>query len=71
MLERAKEGTRSGRYASVALARFADDMVILVDAHRRHASLLQAVEQRLREALAVLHVTIDRGEESDGRPGPR
>jgi len=31
--------------------------VIFVDAHRRHEWLLQAVEQRLREALAVLHVT--------------
>jgi hypothetical protein len=33
-------------------------MVILVDAHRRYDWLLQAVEQRLREALAVLHGTI-------------
>jgi len=30
-----------------------------VEAHRRHDWLLQAVEQRLREALAVLHVTIN------------
>ena len=34
-------------------------MVICVDAHRRHAWLLQAVEQRLREALTVLQVTIN------------
>ena len=34
-------------------------MVIVVDAHRRHEWLLQAVEQRLREALAVLHVPIN------------
>ena len=33
-------------------------MVIVVDAHRRHAWLLHAVEQRLREVLAVLHVPI-------------
>ena len=33
--------------------------MILVDAHRRHDWLLQAVEQRLREELAVLHVTIN------------
>ena len=32
-------------------------MVILVDAHSRHDWLLHAVEQRLREALAVLAVT--------------
>jgi RNA-directed DNA polymerase len=34
-------------------------MVILVDAHRRHEWLLHAVAQRLREALAVLHVTLN------------
>ena len=34
-------------------------MVILVDAHRRHDWLLQAAEQRLREALTVLQVTIN------------
>ena len=36
---------------------FTLDMVILVDAHRRHEWLLHAVEPRLREALAVLQVT--------------
>jgi len=59
MLERAKEVTRSGKYTYIEYARFADDMVILVDAHRRHDWLLQAVEQRLREELAVLEVTIN------------
>jgi RNA-directed DNA polymerase len=59
MLERAKEVTRNGKYTYVEYARFADDLVILVDGHRRHEWLLQAVERRLREALAVLHVTIN------------
>lgn len=59
MLERAKEVTRNGKYTYIEYARFADDMVILVDAHRRHDWLLHAVEQRLREELAVLHVTIN------------
>jgi RNA-directed DNA polymerase len=59
MLERAKEVTRSGKYTYIEYARFADDMVILVDAHRRHDWLLHAVEHRLREELAVLHVTIN------------
>jgi RNA-directed DNA polymerase len=59
MLERAKEVTRNGKYTYIEYARFADDMVILVDAHRRHEWLLHAVEQRLREALAVLHVTLN------------
>ncbi len=59
MLERAKEVTRSGKYTYIEYARFADDMVILVDAHRRHDWLLQAVEHRLREELTVLQVTIN------------
>jgi RNA-directed DNA polymerase len=59
MLERAQEVTRNGKYTYVEYARFADDLVILVDGHRRHTWLLQAVERRLREELAVLHVTIN------------
>jgi RNA-directed DNA polymerase len=59
MLERAKEVTRSGKYTYIEYARFADDMVILVDAHHRHDWLLQAVEQRLREELMALQVTIN------------
>jgi RNA-directed DNA polymerase len=59
MLERAKEVTRSGKYTYIEYARFADDMVILVEAHHRHDWLLQAVEQRLREELMVLQVTIN------------
>ena len=59
MLERAKEVTRRGRYTYLAYARFADDLVILVDAYAQHDWLLKAVEKRLREELAVLHVTIN------------
>ena len=49
MLERAKEATRYGKYTSIEYARFADDLVILVDAHPRHDWLLPAVERRLQE----------------------
>ncbi|HEX7629452.1 MAG TPA: reverse transcriptase domain-containing protein, partial [Candidatus Methylomirabilis sp.] len=59
MLERAKAVTRSGQYTAVEYARFADDLVILVDAHPRHAWLLTAVTTRLREELASLHVAIN------------
>ena len=59
MLERAKEVTRQGKYTYIEYARFADDLVMLVDGHRRHEWLLRAVERRLREALAVLQVTIN------------
>jgi RNA-directed DNA polymerase len=59
MLERAKENTRCGRYTYVEYARFADDLVILIDAYRRHVWLLKAVEKRLREELAKLQVEIN------------
>ena len=39
--------------------RCADDLLIFVDGHRRHDWLLRAVEQRLREELARLHVTLN------------
>src|SRR5207302_10579481 len=36
MLERAKEATRCGKYTYIEYARFADDLVILIDAYPRH-----------------------------------
>jgi len=59
MLERAKEATRWGKYDRVEYARFADDLVILIHAHQRHEWILKAVEKRLREELAKLHVQIN------------
>jgi len=59
MLERAKEVTRIGKYTHIEYARFADDVVILVDAHPRHDWLLAAVEKRLREELAALQVEVN------------
>jgi RNA-directed DNA polymerase len=59
MLERAKETTRCGKYTYVEYARFADDLVILIDAHPRHDWLMGAVEKRLREELAELQVEIN------------
>jgi RNA-directed DNA polymerase len=59
MLERAKEVTRRGEYTYLVYARFADDLVILVDAYRRHDWLLRAVNQRLREELDKLHVEVN------------
>jgi len=59
MLERAQEVSRQGPYTHLEYARFADDLVILVDAHARHDWLLKAVNWRLREELAKLHVDIN------------
>jgi RNA-directed DNA polymerase len=59
MLERAKEATRHGKYTGIEYARFADDLVILIDAHPRHDWLLPAAEKRLREELAALQVEVN------------
>src|SRR5499427_5309388 len=59
MLEKAIATTRREQYTNVQYARFADDMVILIDAHPRHDWLVQAVERRLREELAKLRVEIN------------
>jgi RNA-directed DNA polymerase len=44
---------------SVEYARFADDLVVLVDAHPRQHWLHAAVEQRLREEFAKLQVEVN------------
>jgi RNA-directed DNA polymerase len=59
MLERAKEATRNGKYTYVEYARFADDLVVLIDAHPRHDWLQKAVSQRLREEFAKLQVEVN------------
>src|SRR5436305_7505146 len=59
MLEKAIATTRRGQYTHVQYARFADDLVILVDSHPRHDWLVKAVEKRLREELAKLRVQIN------------
>ena len=59
MLERAKETTREGQYTYVEYVRWADDLVILVDAYQRHDWLLAAVDKRLREELELLQVAVN------------
>ena len=59
MLERAKATTRRGKYTYIEYARFADDLVILIDAYPQHDWLMRAVEKRLREELAKLQVEIN------------
>jgi RNA-directed DNA polymerase len=49
MLERARDVTRNGKYTYIEYARFADDLVILIDAYKRHDWLIGAVTKRLRE----------------------
>jgi RNA-directed DNA polymerase len=59
MLEKAKEVTRQGGYEYVEYARFADDLVILVNHHPQQDWLFKAVEKRLREELAKLDVVVN------------
>ena len=59
MLEKAIQTTRREPYTHVQYARFADDMVILIDSHPRCDWLAKAVERRLREELAKLKVEIN------------
>jgi len=59
MLERAKAVTRHEQWTAVEYARFADDLVILVNSHPRWQWLRKAVEKRLREELAKLQVEVN------------
>ncbi len=60
MLERAKAVTRQGRYTYIEYARFADDLVILVDGYRKWRWLANAAYRRLLEELAKLDVQLNR-----------
>jgi len=59
MLERAKKVTREGRYTRIEYARFADDLVVLVDRRPNWDWLLQAAYQRLEEELTKLGVRMN------------
>src|SRR5213593_2008610 len=58
-LERAKAVTRNGEHTYVEYARYADDLVILVNNDRRQDWLVEAVDQRLREEVAKLDVRLN------------
>jgi RNA-directed DNA polymerase len=59
MLERAKEVTRHGRFTYIEYARFADDLVVLVDGFRKWEWLLKAAYQRLVEEFEKLDVQMN------------
>jgi RNA-directed DNA polymerase len=59
VLERAKRVTQDGPYTRVEYARYADDLVILVDWHRRNDWLLKAVHRRLLEEFAKLDLRLN------------
>lgn len=59
MLEKCIDVTSNGRWPRVAYARFADDLVVLIDGHPRQARLRWAVAKRIREELAKLKVEVN------------
>ena len=59
MLERAKAVTANGTHTYVEYARYADDLVILVNNDRRQGWLVEAVARRLREELAKLDLHLN------------
>ena len=59
MLERAKEVTRKGRFTYIEYARFADDLVVLVDGFRKWEWLLKAAYKRLGEEFGKLDVQMN------------
>jgi RNA-directed DNA polymerase len=59
MLERAKEVTRYGSFTYIEYARFADDLVILVDGFRKWEWLLKAAFKRLIEEFEKLDVQMN------------
>jgi RNA-directed DNA polymerase len=59
MLERAKKVTRRGRFTYMEYARFADDLVVLVDGFRKWEWLLKAAYKRLVEEFGKLDVQMN------------
>jgi RNA-directed DNA polymerase len=58
MLERAKIVTQD-KYTHLEYARFADDIVVLIDGYPRHEWLVKAVNKRLREEFTKLQVEVN------------
>jgi len=59
MLEKANDVTREGKYTHITYARWADDLIILVDGYRKWDWLYHGIQRRLREELANLDVEIN------------
>jgi len=60
MLEGLQEETITGRYTHMKYARYADDIVILVDGYERYGWLLEEVQKRLNEELGKIEVELNK-----------
>lgn len=59
MLKKASDVTREGKYTHITYARWADDLIVLVDGHRKWDWLYHGIQRRVREELAILGVEIN------------
>ena len=59
MLEKAKEVTQQDTYTQLEYARFADDIVVLVNWHPKNRWLVEAVQRRIKEELEKLQVELN------------
>jgi RNA-directed DNA polymerase len=59
MLEKAKTVTREGRYEHIEYARFADDLVVLVDGHPKWQWLVEMAYKRLLQEIGRLDVKVN------------
>jgi len=59
MLEQAQEATKQGDYEVVRYTRFADDLIVQVSSHPLARHWAPKVEQRLREELGRLDLTVN------------
>ena len=64
ILEKAKKVTSRNGYAKLEYARWADDLIVLIDRHRRSFWLEKAVRKRLHEELTKLALTINQEKSS-------
>ncbi len=60
MLEKAKVTTQKGEYTQLEYARFADDLIVLVNWHPTNRWLVDAATRRIKEELAKLQVELNR-----------
>jgi RNA-directed DNA polymerase len=59
MLEKAKETTMQGAYTQLEYARYADDVVVLINGHPRNRWLIEAIQRRMKEELEKLQVELN------------
>jgi RNA-directed DNA polymerase len=59
MLEKAKETTKQNNYTQLEYARFADDLIVLINWHPTNHWLVEATSRRIKEELEKLQVEIN------------